>query len=488
MRLLTVPMLFLASATALAQGNAGSGIVIVLAQFPGFNEYELGTGAFVDHDGLVVTADHVVHNIVVNPAAASTGTTVTATTPTKLTVYSPYLNKFFDVDPAKPANIVGGQISPTQWLDAALIRVPLTDIERAQIQPLDFSTTTPVQAQKIYAYGPKCNNARTSLAVASGDACLQAGVVEAVLANDPTLSREYQIQAGTTVGYSGGPLVDVTGAIIGVASWGDVLGDTQVVRQLYLPAVFLLNFLLPQVPSSPNWGGASACSFAGDIHTLTIVDWTELSRRWSSASSQLNSDQCSCCCQSLDKLRNPYLPSPLTLKCAPPFCTEKRLYGLANAVNVANASGATGPKTDALISAIQTIYKPTDLASLSRDARKDLLSTLGQAVGNLSISLTRQKSMDSLQVESLALNLLEDSQKVRETSSDYVVMSGVFAAQDDQTNKTAAEILSATTGSDPATLKHELHVDPKQLKSSITKAVHDVDVQASTPSSTAAPF
>jgi hypothetical protein len=96
--------------------------------------------------------------------------------------------------------------------------------------------------------------------------------------------------------------------------------------------------------------------------------------------------------------------------------------------------------------------------------------------------------MDSLQVESLALNLLEDSQKVRETSSDYVVMSGVFAAQDDQTNKTAAEILSATTGSDPATLKHELHVDPKQLKSSITKAVHDVDVQASTPSSTAAPF
>jgi hypothetical protein len=468
MRFIVALAVLWGATVAPAQNSPASGLVVVLAQFPGFNNYELGTGAFIDHDGLIVTADHVVHHL--NPTSSFSSTTLPATEPTKLTIYSPYLGQFFQVDLASSNNLLGGQISSSKWIDAALVRVTLSDVQRVQIQPLDLSPAQPVQGQKLVAYGPKCNNASTSLQVAQGDDCLQTGVVEAVLANDPTVSREYQIQAGTTVGYSGGPLIDQTGRVVGTASYGDVIGDTGVVaRQLYLPAAYLLNFLLPGVKPSSHWGGGQGCAFASTIHSLTIADWVELSGQWRSTQSP-NQQECDCCCHSMDKMRSQYTPSPLTLQCGAPFaCSLNRLYGLANAIKVASASESTGPGTNALVSAFKAAYNPAVLADLPAQNRKEFLSGVGQSLANLSVEFANDKSQTSPDVGSFAVTVLLESQKVKESSSDYDAMSNVFAAYNDETNETAADILSTTTGTDSSALKRHLHVDVNQLKSSITK-------------------
>jgi hypothetical protein len=168
MRLGVSLILLLACSMLGAQNDGGSAVVILLAQFSGFNNYALGTGAFIDHDGLIITADHVVHKITLTLAASSSNAKVNATIPSKLTIFSPYLNQFFDVD---PATVVGGQVTPNQWMDAAFLRVKLNDVQRASIQPLDFSTTAPVQKQKVWASGPKCDDSSVSLAIAT-ERCL----------------------------------------------------------------------------------------------------------------------------------------------------------------------------------------------------------------------------------------------------------------------------------------------------------------------------
>lgn len=56
-------VLALALAPSLKASGSADAVVIIYATFPGNNTYEIGTGAFVDHDGLVLTADHVVHRV-----------------------------------------------------------------------------------------------------------------------------------------------------------------------------------------------------------------------------------------------------------------------------------------------------------------------------------------------------------------------------------------------------------------------------------------
>src|ERR1700731_796574 len=53
--------------TVAARAATQDAVVVIYAQFPGYNTYEIGTGTFVDHDGLVLTADHVVHHLSLSP-------------------------------------------------------------------------------------------------------------------------------------------------------------------------------------------------------------------------------------------------------------------------------------------------------------------------------------------------------------------------------------------------------------------------------------
>ena len=142
------------SSIAAAQAANSNAIVIIYAEFPGNNAYEIGTGAFVDHDGLVLTADHVIHHISMSTPSAFVQGTPTTTAPTKVVLYSAALGAAIPLNLSNPASIVGGQLVPNQWIDAALIRVPLTTDQRHQIQPLDLSQGAPPMGDVLTAYGP----------------------------------------------------------------------------------------------------------------------------------------------------------------------------------------------------------------------------------------------------------------------------------------------------------------------------------------------
>ena len=110
--------------------NPGDALVVVAAKF--IDGVEWGTGAFVDHDGLILTADHVVHRALAKPLSTMTeGKVPTPTTPVSITVYSSRLAKPLMVDLTVSGNVLGGAYSADQWMDAAFVRVNLTDVQRA---------------------------------------------------------------------------------------------------------------------------------------------------------------------------------------------------------------------------------------------------------------------------------------------------------------------------------------------------------------------
>ena len=272
-------------------------IVIVYAQFPN-GQYEIGTGAFVDHDGLVLTADHVVHHIEMSsPSTSTTGSVPASLTPTSVTIYSTLLGTPIKVDTTQQGALVGGQLGSQQWMDIALLRVPLTDAQRLQIQPLDLSQNAPTQGEALQAYGPLCTSLDTR--------CFQSSEVSTTLTNDPATSRDYEVRANMTLGYSGGPLVNASGNIVAVASWGDLIAGTQITRASYVPSPYVLRYFLSRAPASSILTAADVCTKIHAMVSLTAFDWEELSARWRGSAVILNTaDQCKCCCESLDKARN----------------------------------------------------------------------------------------------------------------------------------------------------------------------------------------
>src|SRR5881397_789560 len=117
MRAKLVCSIFLLFHATEAQAATKDAIVIIYAQFPGNNSYEVGTGAFIDHDGLVLTADHVVHHFSLTPPATSTsGSVPPAVSPVSISVYSAFLSTKIDIDLRQTDALVGGRIGQQQWM------------------------------------------------------------------------------------------------------------------------------------------------------------------------------------------------------------------------------------------------------------------------------------------------------------------------------------------------------------------------------------
>jgi hypothetical protein len=190
-------------------------------------------------------------------------------------------------------------------MDICLIRVPLSDSQRLQLQPLDLSTAAPSMGDALTAFGPLCTTQDNN--------CYQPSSVTTSLANDPTLSRDYQVRELVTPGYSGGALVNTSGTIVGVASWGDVIvNGTVVTRASYVPAAYVLRYFLnpAKIPMPSRLTSADACSDAHALSFLTAFDWAQLSSRWNTQGNLLQvAGQCQCCCESLSKMKNPF-PAP----------------------------------------------------------------------------------------------------------------------------------------------------------------------------------
>lgn len=455
---LTIVVLVLICAALPAMADPQDAIVIVLAKFPGSNVYEIGTGSFVDHSGLILTADHVVHHVGLTPPATTSSAMVPATAPTSITVYSAFLHTALNVDLTSPGTLVGGQISATQWLDAALIRVKLNPDQQNRIVPLDIAAGAPSMGDTMQAYGPSCPR--------SDPTCYVPSVVRTNLANDPSTARSYQVQAPITLGYSGGPLVNASNNIVAIDSWGDVVLGNQIFRASYLPAPYIVSFLMPLIPlRSPL-----SCSTAGSLPFLTAFDWAELSQSWTGNSSALNSpDQCTCCCQSLDKAKNVVLTKPLQSSCTPPFCAQKNIFGLTNGLNTLIAAGADTDRTAVVYGGLRDAIASSDLSGLSVEEKKRLYSNAGRAFAALADHTSDSVLSKTISID--ALMNLQTGQLLQPSQRDYSTMSILFNKNDIPDSSLAASVLGSIVDSKMKVDASALGVDSSKLEHSVANGI-----------------
>lgn len=459
--LCVLSLLIVSTYHARATTGPGDGVVIIYAQFPGTGQYEIGTGLFVDHDGLVLTADHVIHHIqMASPVTHISGSLPTGTEPTSIFVYSTALQARFKVD---LSTIVGGTLDSNDWMDVAFLRVKLTDVQRAKIAPLNLTSIAPSQTESLTAFGPLCTRL--------DEQCYQPSTTATSLSNDPTLSRDYQVRATITTGFSGGPLVNTAGLVVAIDSWGDLVSTNQITRASYVPSTYILRYFLDRVPPSSILNAQDACTTVHSLASLTVFDQWEVSKRWQTQSSLLQDQaQCACCCESLDKTANPMFGAPLVGgSCQPPFCPQRRLFGIVNSIAVALATKAVDSDTSKLYEALKATVDEIPFNQLSKDQQKTIYETYGHTLSSLSESELTRNDPAFKDARTLALGAFWKGQKIEEDAGTYEAMGRLFKAAGDVKNAQAADILGIITASDSHLAATQLKINPDVLRKSVER-------------------
>jgi Trypsin-like peptidase domain len=470
-RLLRAALLCLVlSPVTAAQPARSDAVVIIYAVFPGNNAYEIGTGSFIDHDGLVLTADHIIHHISMSTPSAFMAGTASATNPTSIVIYSASLKTKILIDLTKPDSIVGGQIAPNQWMDVALIRVPLTDSQKLQIQPLDLSQSNPSQGDSLVAFGPLCTS--------KDENCFQPGIVNTILNSDPTKSREYQVRENVTPGYSGGPLINTSGDIVGIASWGDTITNNVITRASYLPSAYVLRFFSQRIPPPSILNAGDACTRAHPLPFLTAFDWAELSSQWVVNEDLLKvADQCTCCCESLDKVKNPVSAPHTSGSCVPPFCAEERLYGLSNQVRLALQTHSVDADTASAYRAMKLTIAQINVSQLGETKKTEIYGNIVTVFTQIANSDEVRNDASFRDAPKIALLALLKSQGIHELPQNYLAMSKLFHIQGDEVNAAASTVLGNVLTLPDATVRTQLKINPMVLRQVVQKgALADIGI------------
>jgi hypothetical protein len=456
---------FAALASSPRAGNSQNAIVTLAAKFSdGVTEW--GTGAFVDRDGLILTADHVVHRALASPLSTITaGSVPAAMAPVSITVYGAHLGSPLTVNVTVPGNIVGGNYSGSQWMDAAFVRAQLTDLQRALIQPLDISLSPPGQGEPLTAWGPHC----TDITDAGCNPVSAVDAVSVTLSSDPNVNRDYQIRANLNLGFSGGPLINAAGMIVGIASWGlrpngsPTTGD-QIVTATYLPGPLIQKFLSPKIASSIWLLAPAGCSNTADARPLTAIDTAEM------FPSDPAPGDCNCCCSSLSRSANSFNTRVGNSSCAQQSnCLRPAAFTLANSVQLAANTGTVDSKTESDYARLRTIVAGPDAAHLPDAERAGLFDSFG-ATG---LAITRSQA--AKQFPSLggagqdALVAYRIRTKIADTAEAYDNVAELLKEKG-KTNEAAAASAIATIMEKPSIEKSATGtIDSKIVNNTIKK-------------------
>jgi hypothetical protein len=439
------------------QTDPASAVVIIVVEFPN-NATEIGTGAFIDHDGLILTADHVVHQSYLSPPATYTnGSLPTESAPTKITVYSAALRQSLPVD----LNLVVSGVlssSPAQWMDVALLRVSLTPEQRAMIEPLRLAAQGPHQGDPANAWGPRCTDVST-------DRCLTPFPVPTGIGSDPTISRDYEVRDNVTLGYSGGPLTNSLGDIIGIASWGDRGVGEQIVRTSYISSAYIRRYFDQKSPPSGWINATAACQNTKSLKYLTRFDFNELFPKNLQAAP--TDDQCSCCCDSLDRASNDAdVPASMNSCQRPPFCPEKKFYSAMNTVRLAIETKTVDQDTVASYLDMRAALAAIDMSKVPAEKKTEFYNGFA-LTGALLSSAPHPSSVSSLSfARTDALIAYKKSVQILEVPETYFKMGSLLQEQGDVVRSTAANLLGALTEA-PVEKRKEFKVNEKDLKTKL---------------------
>lgn len=448
--------------------NPGDAIVVVAAKFND-GSIDWGTGAFVDHDGLILTADHVVHRALANPLSTMTnGSVPTPTTPISITVYSTRFVTPLTVDLTVLGNVLGGTYSGNEWMDAAFIRTTLTDAQRGMIEPLDISLSPPGQSEPLTAWGPDCTNVAdpNCSAVAAVDA------VSVTLSSNPAVKRDYQVRANLNLGFSGGPLIDSAGMIVGIASWGlrpdgAPTTGTQIVTATYLPGPLIARALAPKLSPSAWLKTPAGCTNAANIRPLTALDTAEMFPADPAAS------DCPCCCSSLSRSPNSANTRIGYSSCAQQSsCKQYAAFVLANSVQLAANTNTIDSQTVKDYASLRAIIASSDITHLTADEKEKLFDSFG-ATG-LAIALSSSsKQFPGLDVATQdALVAYRIRATIADSPALYANVAELLLQKGDTVHAADAKVMEDVAAESPDT-KSAMDFNVGKLKRAVFSDVPD---------------
>lgn len=478
-----VLLILLGACRSAAAAPSGDSVLILVVEFEDGSK-EMGTAFVVDHDGLIITADHVLNKYTTTPQSPpfDPGPGKRAK---KVTAYSYFLHKKFEVqfDHAS-SQLVVGSLPNSHWLDIAFFRLRLDEDSRTRLQPLDIATDLPKQADTVYPYGPKCTDPTRS-------ECLQPDTNVTVIGNSTLRAKEYKIGAVIRAGFSGGPLLDVSGRVVGICSYGTTIPfSQQTIEEFYVPATFLLRFYLRTLPPSSFFTASDVCGKIKNLPTLTVFDWQQISAPWVQAPAKSFTDetQCRCCCEAMNKTPNALLYSRFnTSNCTPPFCAEEVLYVEERTMNVEVSH--PGPVNTEILSHLYTITRETyqavvrshpisaDKPPLDVNHLVAIHLSYADTLARIATDPVASHQPQLADAGGYALVAYEESQALRQDADVYGSMSNLLHQQGDTTGATAAELLKdieTVKATDPAAADSAikaLKIDPNSMQKVLDSAV-----------------
>lgn len=440
----------------------GDSVVVLYVTFPD-SRYEVGTGVFVDHDGLILTADHVIHeSSLATPSTMVSGTIPTQVTPSSITVYSALLHAKFSVPVTSPGAIVGGNLSTSQWVDAAFVRVPLTPMQQAQIQPLDLSTVAPSQSEILTAWGPNCVDMTNPVCGAPESVTLS-------LSSNPTISRDYDVRASLKVGYSGGPLVNSSNNIVGIASWGNGIGagatGGQILDATYLPSTYIAFYFLSLVQPSPWFSGTQGCTNNQALPYLTLIDMGEL---FPVSVTTPSTAQCTCCCQLLPRAPNALnsrVPTSCQLQAS---CSQQQIFPLARSIQLAAITGNVDSNTVSEYIQLRKAVAGVQSSQLTDEQKSKLYGSFGSASAALATKYAATSGAFASTPED-ALIAFKKQSNITEDFTMYQTVSSVLTSQGEATRAGAATLLQGLLGDTSVQSKNAENVLRKQIFDNVPK-------------------
>jgi hypothetical protein len=425
--------------------NPGDAMVVLAVKFGDGTNW--GTGAFVDHDGLILTADHVVHRALANPLSTMTDGMVPASIPPiSITVYSTRLVTPLTVDLTVPGNVLGGAYSANQWMDAAFIRLTLTDVQRAMIEPLDISLSPPGQSEPLSAWGPHCSDMTNS-------DCYSVDSLGVTLSSNPAVNRDYQVRANLALGFSGGPLINAAGMIVGIASWGirpdgSPSSGTQIVSATYLSGPLIERALAPKLSSSPWLVTPAGCSHTTNIRPLTAIDTGEM------FPADPPPADCPCCCSSLSRSPNSTNTRIGNSSCAQQTgCLQPSAFSLANSIQLAANTGTVDAQTVKDYASLRAMVASSSAVHLNADEQTKLYDSFGATGLAIALSPSAQK-FNALNVATQDALV---AYRLRATISDspgvYTNVVQLLQQKGDVVHAAEAKVMADITAESPDTRK-----------------------------------
>lgn len=289
------------------------------------NGPELATGAVVDDDGLIITADHALRGIDAVPQHKYS--------PGPACELQAIRVHFTDGSVISTSAFHGDKVlygAPKQGgigVDVAFIRIAVPPETQRHIRPLDIAVDDPAQGSGYWIPGPDCSRRRPSTANQTEitSDCFTLRTTPVTIERN-TLGAEMYVGTGQmAAGFSGGPLLNASNRVVGIDSWGETETLSVKVNQAYFTPVKFFMRKSPLPPSAILADHKEACNLvlSSEFVTTTFFTLQQVLRTFTSLSGD-DKAACTCCCAVLRKYPHvPDLSALPKLTCEPDsICPE----------------------------------------------------------------------------------------------------------------------------------------------------------------------